>query len=441
MQAVARWLEAGARPRWLLGAIALVASVGCQPRWVQRAAPPEPVASLRPSWLPDYSPAQEALLAPSRTPVAVPARPTYPALDDFLHGVERRLEDPRDALEVTRLVAELIERSPRSYALSDAPPELANLVAQYGPTPSAEQDLWAQARRDASGEVRLVHIEAPAGVHEALAEGARTEALGDDDAAGRAYLSAARLAGRDAVAPKLALARLAARSSTERAEQLYQEVLALDPTIARAHEGLAELRLARGERQAALESLARALAYHPPSPSAARLAARLVDDRRERTRPEPYEIFLEVDPMGEIRVGSLPTTGARMYAGCRAVMRYEQELRSTLFEQPESAPYVLSAAEEMLCIESAIGAYFAERVSARQRGEPSPADEQTRALLELAHTEGLLGYVMFEILGRHRPEHARTAPVAVHLTTVAYVLEHVLGAERDRERERYTASR
>lgn len=419
----------------------LVSGVACQPRWVQRAAAPEPTATLRPSWLPDYSPAQQALLAPSRTPVAVPARPTYPALDDFLHGAPRRLEDPRDALEVTRLVAELIERSPRSYALSDAPPELANLVAQYGPTPPPEQDLWAQARRDASGEVHLVRIEAPAGVHEALAEGARTEALGDDLAAQRAYLGAARLAGREAVAPKLALARLAAKSSAERAEQLYEEVLALDPTIARAHEGLAELRLARGDRRGALEALARALSYHPPSPSAARLVERLADDRRQPARPEPYEIFLEVDPMGEIRVGSLPTTGARMYAGCRAVMRYEQELRSTLFEQPESAPYVLSAAEEMLCIESAIGAYVAERVSARQRGEPSPTDEQAHALLELAHTQGLLGYVMFEILGRHRPEYTRTAPVAVHLATVAYVLERVLGAERDLDRDRYTASR
>jgi tetratricopeptide (TPR) repeat protein len=362
-------------------------------------------------------------------------------LDDFLHGIERRLEDPRDALEVTRLVAELIERSPRSYALSDAPPELANLVAQYGPSPAPEQDLWAQARRDAFGDVHLVRLARPAGTLEALAEGARAEALGDDVAAERACSRAAELAGREAPAPKLALAQLAARSSAERAALLYEEVLAVDPTIARAHEGLAELRLARGDRRGALEALARALAYHPPGPRTARLLERLSAEPLRGARPEPYAIFLEVDPMGKVRVGSLPTPGARMYAGCRAVMRYERELRSTLFEQPESAPYVLSAAEEMLCIEAAIGAYIAERVGARQRGEPSPPDEQTRAMLELAHTEGLLGYVMFEILGRHRPEHARTAPMAVHLATVAYVLEYVLGAELDRDRDRYTASR
>jgi tetratricopeptide (TPR) repeat protein len=441
MEAVARWLGGCVGPARLLGALVLVSSAGCQARWVQRAAPPEPPADERPSWLPEYSPAQQALLAPSRDPVAVPARPTYPVLDEFLHGAPRRLEDPRDALEVTRLVAELIERSPRSYALSDATPELANLVAQYGPSPTAEQDLWAQARRDAFGNVHLVRLAPPPAALEALAEGARTEALGDDVAAKRAYLRAAELAGREAAAPKLALARLTARSSSERAEALYEEVLALDPTLARAHEGIAELRLARGEKRAALESLARALAYHPPSPSSARLAERVAGEDLDPARPEPYEIFLEVDPMGEIRVGSLPTPGARMYAGCRAVMRYERELRRTLFERPENAPYVLSAAEEMLCIESAIGAYIAERVSSRQRGEPSPSDEQTHALLELAHTEGLLGYVMFEILGRHRPEHARTAPMAVHLATMAYVLEHVLGAELDRERDRYTASR
>jgi len=109
------------------------------------------------------------------------------------------------------------------------------------------------------------------------------------------------------------------------------------------------------------------------------------------------------------------------------VMRYEPELRRALFEQPTSEPYFLSVAEEMFCVESAIGAYLAERAIAREEGKPEPDDEQTAALMNLAHTEGLLGFVMFEILGRYRPEHARAAPSFVHRATMGYVQRHVLG--------------
>ena len=64
---------------------------------------------------------------------------------------------------------------------------------------------------------------------------------------------------------------------------------------------------------------------------------------------------------------------------------------------------------------------------AREEGRSEPEDQQTAALMNLAHSEGLLGFVMFEVLGRHRPEHARRAPTFVHRATMGYVQRHVLG--------------
>lgn len=129
-----------------------------------------------------------------------------------------------------------------------------------------------------------------------------------------------------------------------------------------------------------------------------------------------------------------------MYAGCRAIMRYEPELRSTLFEIAPNEPYFLSVAEEMFCLESAIGAYLADRAVAREEGRKETADPQSAALLGLAHSEGLLGFVMFEILGRHRPEHARTAPMFVHRAAMSYVQRHLLGYDPGPEDAAYMAA-
>jgi hypothetical protein len=198
---------------------------------------------------------------------------------------------------------------------------------------------------------------------------------------------------------------------------------------------------ASGDAAAAKESVAQALAYHPTLEEALLLAAELREHEgvRAPTRAEPYRIFLEVDDAGVVRVGSAPTSGARMYAGCRALMRYELELRAALFDEPESTPYFLSAAEEMFCTESAIGAYVAEQAVAREHGATPPEDDQTGALMGLAHTEGLLGFIMFEVLGRHRPDVARTAPRFVHRAMVAYAKRHVLGFEPSLEDASYAA--
>jgi hypothetical protein len=52
-----------------------------------------------------------------------------------------------------------------------------------------------------------------------------------------------------------------------------------------------------------------------------------------------------------------------------------------------------------------------------------------------------MGYAMFEILGQHRPERARTAPADVHRAVVSYVEKHVLGEGEALPQGVYTAGR
>ena len=90
-----------------------------------------------------------------------------------------------------------------------------------------------------------------------------------------------------------------------------------------------------------------------------------------------------------------------------------------------------------MCLEAAIGAYLFEQ----QRSKEVEPDRSIEALLEIAHDEGLLGYAMFEILGQHRPERARTAPADVHRAVLQYVEKHVLGEGGPLPEGVYTASR
>jgi hypothetical protein len=151
---------------------------------------------------------------------------------------------------------------------------------------------------------------------------------------------------------------------------------------------------------------------------------------------EPFAVFIDVDKMGAIHVGAAKTDAAQIYGGCRAVMRFEPDLRARIFQQPAETPYYLSAVEEVVCLEAAIGAYAAAR--ATDHGKADPAVER---LVAIAQEEGLSGYVMFEILGRYRPERARAAPVEVHRDIVGYVERHVLGRRDALPEGIYTAGR
>jgi hypothetical protein len=121
-------------------------------------------------------------------------------------------------------------------------------------------------------------------------------------------------------------------------------------------------------------------------------------------------------------------------------MRYEPDVRAVIFDQPRSTPYYLSVAEEVVCLQAAIGAYLLEMSSdERADAEPDPAMD---GLVKITKDEGLSGYVMFEILGQYRPERARLAPPDVHKAMLEYIDKHVLGYSSDESPKGvYTASR
>lgn len=394
------------------------------------------LADAPPPWLPPYSAAQLAMLQPGADPVLVRAERRFPETQTFLYAEDRVLDDPRDAMRITRMVAEIVERSPRYYAITDVRRDLANDVAQYGPPGNDEPNPWLVAHKDAEGQVALAVAPVSKEARAAYDRGTRAKREGRGPDATAAFRDAVT-ASPHVPALRLALAGSLEETAPAEAEVAYRALLSLDPTLSTAHVGLSRLLLRRGDVPGARASLAHALAYHPRSREAVALARELGATPADRVAP--FAIFLDVDAAGAVRIGAPPSTAARMYAGCRAVMRYEPELRELLFGVTPAEPYFLSATEEMLCIESAIGAYVAERVASEDEGRKAPEDDQAHGMMGLAHTEGLLGYVMFEILGQHRPEHARTAPSGVHRATYFYVAKHVLGEEPDPNRELYYA--
>jgi tetratricopeptide (TPR) repeat protein len=250
----------------------------------------------------------------------------------------------------------------------------------------------------------------------------------------------------------VALARaLAQAGRAADAETAYREAIAVDATFAPAHLGLAELAARRGDRPAARRALVEALAYHPASARGLALLRTLVggpgasaadggwyDVPKEAApaadgRVEPFALFLDVDGSGAIHVATAKGDPAQIYGGCRAVMRFEPALRSQIFQQPRETPYYLSVAEEVVCLEAALGAYLSTK------GERS--DPTLERLLQIAQEDGLSGYVMFEILGQHRPERARTAPADVHRDVVGYLERWVLTRHEPVPEGVYTAER
>ncbi|MRG96810.1 tetratricopeptide repeat protein [Polyangium spumosum] len=421
-------------------------SVGCAGATPMTPAPPSPEAaeiqarSGAPAWLPAYSAAQRALLAPVDTPIQTPAAPVYPDLGRFEYAGPARVDDLRRTLRFSSLIVTVIDKSPRLYSLDDAPPELANLIAQYGPPPSAEPDPWQAAemsRKDRSLTLTEVKLSEEAKASLATARAKRD--VGDTKAASDAFRAA--LVATPAAAIALELGdMLAAKGQAKEARDAFEEAVIIDPTLATAHLGIAELAAKRGDRDEARRWLAEAIAYWPASRRALALADRLTNGLASSrlTRLPLFRVFVDVDSAGAIHVGSSGGEPARIYAGCRAVMRYEPKVRARIFEQPEDVPYHLTMMEELICMESAIGVYVAARMSGKGAADPT-----MDALVDIARDEGLGGYVMTEILGRHRPERARVAPREVHRAMVRYVERTMLGAPlvADPDQGVYTAAR
>ncbi|MFO0615658.1 MAG: hypothetical protein U0414_23895 [Polyangiaceae bacterium] len=389
-----------------------------------------------PDWLPPYSNAQQALLAPTKMQVTLPAVRTFPDLEHFAYSDDLVLQDPVDAVRLSQLIARTVERSPRTYGVVNAGPEVANLVAQYGPLVTTEPDAFIIPKTDTSGHTSMETQPYSSDAKDAFEAGLAEEKAGAFDRAEQHFKEA--IAESPSVpALHLAYARMLAKRSSSEAEAELRRTIRLDPTLAIGHRELGRILFDRGDLPGARNEIAHALAYDPPSKAAMDLATKLKpadNDPKPQwwVRVQPYAIFVDVDPAGMIRIASPNLPSARMYAGCRAVMRYEVDLRAHLFELPPEEPYFLSAAEEMLCVESAIGAMIVDRRAAISQGEEPPKDPQAENLLMIAHMDGLLGYVMFEVLGQWRPERARMAPASVHHATFLYVARNVLNWDPER---------
>jgi tetratricopeptide (TPR) repeat protein len=427
----------------LLGAtLGLAACAGRHAGEAPEAEAPTPAAEAKaglPAWLPPYSSAQLALLAPTDAAIDAPSPRVFPDLERFGYARTRRIE-AADAAKFTRMVATVLRDSPRFYALAEASSELANVTAQYGPPATAEADAWSIARLDADGIGTLVRADLHPEARQAFERGAARYEAGDLPLAIAAFQAALDRSPRvPGVALSLAEA-LAASGDTAGARRAYEEAIRIDPSFASAHRGLADLLWKAGEGALARREIAEALAYHPGSKRALEIADRIAPGSAGDgdARILPYRIFLDVDSTGAIRVAAGPTAAAQMYGGCRAVLRYEPDVRAAIFEQPRETPYYLSMVEEIVCLEAAIGAHLFERAGGGDDGSAVP-DPTVEALLELGETEGLGGYVMFEILGQQRPERARTAPPEVHEATVRYVERHVLGGPSARLSGSYSA--
>ncbi len=403
--------------------------VGCSTR-----AKDAPVArGGTPGWVPPYNAAQVALLEPGNEPVRTRAERVFPDLDTFVYSDDLELGDPHEAVRVTQLVAEAFQHTPRSYELADAGPDLANAVVQYGPRGDIEPDTYKIAYIDAGGaRAHLVQAVLSSDAMSAMDDGEHSLSAKRFGEAEARFTKAVSLAPA-LPATHLALAEALAARSPDAAEAELRSTIRLEPTLAVTHRALAKLLLARGDISGARIETAHALAYWPTSERTMEVARALPREGKEgdamHLRIAPYPIFLDVDAAGAIHVASSTSPGARMYGGCRALLRYEPEMRAELFGTPRDAPYFLSAEEEMICTEAGIGALIVDRETASTEGHAPAMDAQGEALLRMAHTEGLLGFVMFEIIGQARPDIARMAPAHVHRAMVTYIERHVLGID------------
>jgi tetratricopeptide (TPR) repeat protein len=405
-------------------------------------APAPPAQDGSPGWIPSYTKEQAALLAPVDTPIQVPAERVFPDLARFRYARDVRLDDVRRSIRFSSLVANVLEKSPRFYTLMDARPELANTAVQYGPPGPSEPDPWEVLRKSSSGERSLARMTLDEAGRASLARGESLRKSGDL----RGAAATLREAFDRTHAPPLGLAlaeTLAQHGDTLAAVDAYRKTIAQEPTLASAHTGLAALLVKGGRRDEARQEIAEALAYHPSSRRALAVADEITGGRASKPsegRIRPFAIFLDVDAVGAVHIAWSGGEPARFYAGCRAILRYEPEIRASLFDEPPDTPYYLSMVEEMICLEAAIGAYVAQHMAEKS----APDDPAMDALVDLAREDGLAGYAMTEILGRHRPERARTAPPDVHRAMVRYVERVILGGkafEDDPASGVYTASR
>lgn len=413
-----------------------------------RRPPPATVAAAggssatsagRPGWLPAYDARQRALLRrPPASRVDARAEAIYPNIERFSYARPVQFDANR-AKRAAADVEHRLHESPLLYVLERTEPVVANVVAQYGPPAPAEPDDWVIAEpADERGRFALSWAVPNAAAKSAVDEANAHLAQGRLDAASDAFVRALKESpGVPALWVYLARTRAAARDDAG-AREAIDRALAVAPRFPAAHRELAMLLARSGDRAGAAGAIARALAAHPTSEEAWKVARSVA---RVLPRPEPPAIFLDVGESGAIVVGSPEEPARRTYAMCRAAVRYEHDLRARVLGLPVSRGYHLSMGEELFCTEAMLGRYLyrdalpppprASRLSAGgapegaavAAGAPDPQLDQLHSIAERGH---LAAYVLFDVIGKHRPEWLRVAPPELYESVVRYVSAVVL---------------
>lgn len=440
-------------------------AAGCSTqRAAERPTTPAPGRSINslPAWLPEYSAEQQQLLAtPAPAPVTTPAPHVYPLLDHFTFADHPGFKSERAAAARQR-VDQVISASRLLYVTGGLPnPAAANWVAQYGPLAPGEPDPWVRAVSNPGGKLSLIWATPSASADRQIE--AANASLGRRDLA-NAESQFAQLCATNADVPALWILLgevQAARGDDAAALQSAQRALSIDPRSPDGHRLMAVILAAKGNLPHAKRELALALAAYPASARSWAVAKRYFNVRE---RPAVPPSFLEVGLDGSVRVSVGGGPGPQAYLRCRAAVRYEPDFRKTMLGL--DPPYRLSMGEELMCHEvwlaaeaattgaprlpeqtpaaagalpvspatpgtaAAPGAAAAPSAAAASAAAPSaaaaPGVDAGSQLRELATHGHLPEYVLFDVIGRFRPEWLRVAPRKYHIALAEYVERYVL---------------
>lgn len=411
----------------------MTATCGCGPQ-LESAASPQSTSYPtthdnsvnRPN--PSYSSVQLRLLQSQNVTIETPATSVFPSPVRFTYAEDRAIVVPDDVLQYARLVSKTIEQSSLTYVFrsvaEEALPSVSNTSALFGSKPHSEPDPWIRVMIDEDGIARTVATTPPNGVYEVLQRAAMTLA----DATQPTAQTVQELEGvvrnvRNVPAIYAMLADAALRDrNLKSAEEACSQALAIDRRSAHCLRVMAEVYVAQNKMQEAVDAIAQALAVYPTYPRVKQLAQTItgksIDDRTRVLQP-----FIDVTIDGAVVVATCERPFCKGYATCKAAMRYETGFRQALLQSPEDTQYHLSTTEEFVCLQAGLGAYLDKR---QQHPEQTAKDPLAEHLLDLAKTQGLAAYAMFDIIGQYRPDWLRITPRVLFEQIVMHVKHNVL---------------
>ena len=199
-----------------------------------------------------------------------------------------------------------------------------------------------------------------------------------------------------------------------------EEELAVNPSHAESHLGVADTLLHKGLKKEAMEEVVRAVYYYP----AWEVPAKYLESAKElgcRRRAGAFDpaVFVEVGPGGVV-VAAYPAQRPWLesYAVCKAAFRYCPEVRMSF--GMKAVPYKLSVMEELACLTLARGAFLS---GGKKAGAGDPEGE----ILESAAGQStMVEFALFEIIGRFSPDYMKFLPADLRDSIMDYIKSFVM---------------